>query len=214
MTPDLAGLAEPVRARFAARYRAREAAYAASRDAIRASANAIRVLHRGDAVVADALIGEARAALDLAMEAAEPHPDVAWGGFLQDAAKEYAEARVTAAALAGEPWPTADELRVDDASWLHGLAESIGEMRRRCLDAARADELDEAERLLGLMDEVLATLATIDVPDALTRGLRRATDGARAITERTRGDITTALGQRRLRDALDAHRETLGGGSG
>ena len=209
--PDLAGLAEPVRARFVERYRAREAAYAASRDAIRASANAIRALHRGDAVVADALITEARAALDLATEAAQPHPDITWGGFLQDAAKEYAEARVTAAALSGEPWPTAEDLRVDDASWLHGLAESVGEMRRRCLDAARADELDEAERLLALMDEVLATLATIDVPDALTRGLRRSADGARAITERTRGDITPAPGQRRLREALDAHRAALSG---
>ena len=211
MTPDLGGLAEPVRARFAERYRAREAAYAASRDAIRASANAIRALHRDDTVLAAELIADARDALDVAAEAVEPHPDVAWSGFLQDAAKEYAEARMTAAAVAGEPWPTAEDLRVDDASWLHGLAESVGEMRRRCLDAARADELDEAERLLALMDEVLATLATIDVPDALTRGLRRAADGARAITERTRGDITTALGQRRLREALDAHRATLSG---
>jgi translin len=52
-------------------------------------------------------------------------------------------------------------------------------------------------------------LVTIDVPDGLTRGLRRATDAARAITERTRGDLTAAAGQRDLRAALDAHREAV-----
>ncbi len=59
------------------------------------------------------------------------------------------------------------------------------------------------------MQEILSVLVTIDAPDGVTRGLRRATDAARAITERTRGDLTTAVGQQSLKDALDAHREAL-----
>lgn len=180
-----------------------------SRAAIRAAANAIRAIHRGDVVRARSLISRSREELDRAFAAVADHPDVLWGGFLQDAAKEYAEARITAAAVGGEPWPGPEDLAVDDGSWLHGLAESVGELRRHCLDLVRHEQLDEAERVLERMEEVLATLVTIDVPDALTRGLRRATDVARAITERTRGDLTAALGQRRLRDALDAHRVAL-----
>lgn len=206
---DLEAVVGPLRERFLDRHRAREAAYSASRDAIRAAANAIRAIHRGEDGRARGLISESRAALDGALAAVADHPEVLHGGFIQDAAKEYAEARVTAAAIGGEPWPTVEEVGVDDASWLHGVAETVGELRRHCLDLIRAEQLDAAELMLERMDKVLANLVTIDVPDALTRGLRRATDAARAITERTRGDLTAALGQRRLREALDAHREAL-----
>lgn len=206
---DLAGLVDPVRERFLDRHRAREEAYGASRDVIRSAANAIRAIHRGETAHAGELIAESRAHLDRALAAVTDHPDVLHGGFVQDAAKEYAEARHTAAAVAGEPWPTVEEVGVDDGSWLHGLAETVGELRRRCLDLIRRERLDEAEEVLERMDEIYASLVTIDVPETLTRGLRRSTDGARAITERTRGDLTAALGQRRLREALDAHREAL-----
>lgn len=206
---DLASLAEPVRQRFIARHEAREASYAASRDAIRAAANAIRAVHRGETDRADELLEESRAALAAATSAAEPHPLVFHGGFLQDAAKEYAEARLTRDAVAGRPLVGPEDVGVDDGSWLHGLAESVGELRRASLDRVRAGDLDAAEGHLDTMQEILSVLVTIDVPDALTRGLRRATDGARAITERTRGDLTAAAGQRQLREALDAHRAVL-----
>lgn len=206
---ELSALVGPVRQRFQDRHRARETALRASREATRAAANAIRAIHRGDTAQADELIADSRGALDRAVDASDPYPDVRWAGFVQDAAKEHAEARLTAAAVRGEPWPDVEELDVDDASWLHGLAETVGELRRRCLDLVRAERLEDAERLLEVMDDILATLVTIDVPDGLTRGLRRATDVARSITERTRGDLTNALGQRRLREALDAHRSVL-----
>lgn len=211
MTPDqdLDGLAAPVRERFRRRHAGRETAYAASRDAVRAAANAIRALHRGDTGPADDLLARARAELDRATTAAADHPEVLYGGFVQDAAKEVAEARITRAALAGDPLPGPDETDVDDASWLHGLAETVGELRRAALDHVRAGRLADAERLLTLMDDILAVLVSIDVPEALTRGLRRAADAARAITERTRGDLTGARGRRELQDALGAHRRIL-----
>jgi translin len=52
------------------------------------------------------------------------------------------------------------------------------------------------------MDHVFGELIAIDGPDALTGGLRRTLDALRAVIERTRGDVTTAVLQQRLRDAL------------
>lgn len=206
---DLLALSEPVRLRFTHRHEARESALERSRTTIRAAANAIRAIHRGELADADRLIADARAALDAALSVTEPFPEVRHAGFVQDAAKELAEAVLTRAAVTGAPLPGADEVGVDDTAWLHGLAETVGELRRACLDRVRLGELDTGERLLALMQEILSVLVTIDAPDGLTRGLRRATDAARAITERTRGDLTTAAGQRELRAALDAHRVAL-----
>jgi translin len=49
---------------------------------------------------------------------------------------------------------------------------------------------------------VYSLLVTIDYPDALTGGLRRATDALRAVLERTRGDLTAAARQDQLAAAL------------
>lgn len=208
-TTDLVGITEPLRERFAVRHDAREVALSGSRDAIRSAANAIRAIHRRELDGADGLIDDARAALERATDACAPHPELMHAGFVTDAAKEVAEAVLTRAAVSGEALPAPGEVGVDDVAWLHGLAETVGELRRACLDHVRHGALEEGERLLGLMQDILSALATIDAPDGLTRGLRRAADGARAITERTRGDLTTAAGQRDLKQALDAHRVTL-----
>lgn len=205
----LADHAAPVRDRFRDRHDARERALAASRDAIRSAADAIRAVHRQEWEQADTLIVQARGHLDEATAAAEPFGEVLHGGFVTDAAKEVAEAVLSRAAIDGRPLPGPDEVAVDDVAWLHGLAETVGELRRACLDAVRAGALDVAEQRLATMQDILSVLVTIDAPDGLTRGLRRATDAARSITERTRGDLTTAAGQRDLRAALDAHREVV-----
>jgi translin len=206
---DLLALSEPVRARLVEMADAREVGLASSRDAIRAAANAIRATHRGERDRAATLIADAKAALDTASTACTPHPEILHAGFLQDAAKEVAEAVLTRTAVDGHPLPGPDAVGVDDVSWLHGLAETVGELRRSSLDHVRAGRLDDAEQALALMQEILSVLVTVDVPDGLSRGLRRATDAARAITERTRGDLTAAAGQRELRRALDRHREVL-----
>ena len=210
---DLGTTVAPLRKRLEARHEAREQALAASRDAIRAAANAIRAVHRVEQDRAAALLAEAREHLATAVRVSQPHPEVRHAGFVADAAKEVAEAELTRAALSGaQPGaqlPGPDEIAVDDVAWLHGLAETVGELRRASLDRVRSGDLDAGERYLDLMQEILSALATIDVPDGLSRGLRRATDAARAITERTRGDLTTAVGQRDLRRALEEHRAAL-----
>ncbi len=141
-----------------------------------------------------------------AQAALAPHPAVAHAGFLHDAEKEFAEAVLAAALVAGDPLPGHREMGVSAPAWLNGLAEAASELRRYLLDRLRAGELAEGERLLGAMDDVYDLLTSIDFPDALTGGLRRTTDALRAVLERTRSDLTLTLVQARLNAALGVAR--------
>lgn len=178
----------------------RDTAVNMSRGIVRSSANAIRALHRGEN--ADALLQEARSQLDDVVAATSPFPSVYWAGYVQDAMKEYAEAEITKAMVAGHRIPSPAEIRVEDTAWLNGLAEAASELRRDALDALRRDDTDRAEALLSTMDTVYSLLVTVDFPDSITGGLRRTTDQFRGVLERTRGDVTKSVRQARLERAL------------
>ncbi len=131
------------------------------------------------------------------------HPSVIHAGFVWDAAKEYAEARITAAIFTGAPLPLPADLGLDPVPYLHGLGESVGECRRRLLDTLRAGDLDGAERLLTVMEAVVDLLADLDYPDGMTSSLRRTTDVSRSLVERSRSDLTATAVQERLRRDLE-----------
>jgi translin len=211
---DLDGIAEDVHARFAERMRARERALPASRTAIRSCANAIRAIHRGEFDLARRLMDEARGAIDEGLEAVRDQPEIRYAGYLQDAQKEYAEARVTDAVVTGAPIPSPVDLGVEDAPYLNGIAEAIGEARRHALDLLREGGVADGEAMLSAMDDLYAVLVTMDYPDAITGNLRRSTDVARSLIEKTRGDLSVARVSQDLHDALDRHaREVRGDGS-
>ncbi len=62
------------------------------------------------------------------------------------------------------------------------------------------------------MDDMYYVLVSMDYPDGITFGLRRLTDVARSLIERTRGDYTTSVIQSSLQRALTDHGDRLGGG--
>ena len=206
---DLGALSSSFQRQFEEKTAAREKGLSAARRSIRSSANAIRAVHRGDFDQAHQLMEESRAALQSGREALEAHPDVLFAGFLQDAQKEYAEARLTEAVVQGAELPSPDDLGVELAPYLNGMAETIGEARRAILDLLRRGELDESERILTTMEDMFSVLVSIDFPDAITRNLRRWTDVARGIMERTRGDLSITAVQRNLQDALERHARNL-----
>ena len=199
---ELLAHGEAVRARLEGVHRARENALAACRRTIRACGRSIRAIHRLEPEAYASLVEEAGTSLREAQEALRPHPTVAGVGFLHDAEKEYAEARLTSALVEGSSLPDAAELAVGTPAWLNGLAEAASELRRHLLDRLRRGELDRAEELLRAMEDVYDMLVTIDYPDAITGGLRRTVDALRAVLERSRGDITTATLQGRLRQTI------------
>lgn len=182
---------------------ARERALPLCRAAIRHAANCIRAVHRGELDRAEELLDRSRAAVAEAADALRGFPAVYHAGFLHDAQKEYVEASATLALIAERPLPTLDMLAVEGIAYLHGLAETVGELRRLLLDSLREGAVQRCERTLGQMDDIYSMLVTVDYPDAMTGNLRRATDAARAILERTRGDLTLAVQQDRLARRLE-----------
>ena len=206
---DLSKVASELRVELDAKVAARERALASSRGAVRACGNAIRALHRYETEAATELLDEAQAGVDDARAALKDHPDMLFAGFVHDAEKELAEARITYALVTDAAFPTAAELDLSPAAFLKGMAEAIGEIRRHILDLMRRAELRRCEELLGAIDDMYYVLVSMDYPDGITMGLRRLTDVARSIIERTRGDFTTSTVQSSLRDALEEHAAQL-----
>jgi translin len=210
---NLDELADGFRRRFDLTMQAREAALPASRKAIRSCANAIRAIHRGEWDVAEGLMHDAQTAIAEGLEAVQDHPEIRFAGYLQDAQKEFAEAKITQAVVRGaDRLPSAEDLGVEDAPYLNGMAEAIGEARRHILDLLRQGDVDRGEAILTAMDDMYYVLVSMDYPDAITGNLRRSTDVARSLIEKTRGDLSIAIVQRNLRDALDRHAREVGGG--
>jgi translin len=199
LTPDLS---TGVRSILDARFVAREEAITESRKVIRAAANAIRALHRSEWDAAQDLIDESGSRLATINQALAENPELMSHGVVIDAAKEYAEARVTQAVFTGVDPPGFVDLGMDPVPYLHGLGEAVGEMRRRMLDLLRSEQLGEAETVLDQMDGFVDLLAEIDYPDGMTNGLRRTTDVARSLVERSRSDLTATVVQERLRRDL------------
>ena len=201
---ELEPIAEMIRTQFEEIDEAREKAYKLSRDVTRICAVTIRSIHRENWDEAHELLAELRSSVDDLITSTLPFPQIYWAGYTQDCLKEYVEAEHTYAFIRDLPLKPPEELGVDGAAWLNGLAEASTELRRRLLDIIRKEHDQEAERLLGLMEEVYSLLITFDFRDAITNNLRRRTDQVRAVLERTRGDLTTSFRQHRLENALAA----------
>ena len=209
---DLQTIGRAAHAYLSTKYNGRERALPKSRAAIRLCANAIRAVHRDEGEQAQRLIIEAGGLLrDMSQDLRE-HLDIFYAGFVADAQKEYAEAALTVALIQREPLPMPAELGIEWAPYLNGLGEAVGELRRYVLDRMRLGKLDGCEALLADMDEIYSVLITLDFPDAITGNLRRTTDSVRGILEKTRGDLTLAVTQERLNQAMTRVEQSLRSG--
>lgn len=194
----LEAIADRIRQIFEAKTTVRDRALAQTRTLTRLCANTIRAVHRNERQPAADELAQAQELVAGLRRELQNYPDLYYAGYTQDALKEYAEASIVYALIGSEPLPTPEQLGLEAATYLKGLAETSGELRRRVLDILRHGHSSEAERLLQHMDDIYAVLVTMDYPDAITDGLRRLTDLVRGINERTRGDITISLRQEQL----------------
>jgi translin len=195
---ELESIAERIHQSFETRTAARDQALSQARSLIRHCSQAIRAIHRDDEELITENLVQAKNLVENLQKNLSNFPDLYYSGYTQDAFKEYAEACIVNALVKKHSLPSPEDLGLEYATYLQGLAEAAGELRRRCLDILRNGHSKEAERLLTNMDDIYAVLVTMDYPDAITGGLRRLTDIVRSLNERTRGDMTISVRQEHL----------------
>lgn len=158
----------------------REASITSSRRIVRLSKNMIHAIHAGeDCSAPREEMHDAITKMDRDSHASK------------DAMMEFAEAEILYAVVKHEELPTPADLDIDAGSWLMGMADTIGEIRRVVVTRLMNSDIDEAKYLFSVMDELCEGLLVFDVPDAILP-IRRKQDIARGIIERTRSDLLNA----------------------
>lgn len=202
MDDGLDAAAERLRAELDLEDAARERALSFSRDLVRKSASAIRLIHQRRYEEAEEAIRAHGEELCAFRHAIADQAKVVKAPFVSEGEKEHVEAWVTLCLATGRPIPSPETLGTPPAPYLNGLAEGVTEVRRFVVDRLRHDELEDAEAILARMDDIYAILITFDYPDAILEGLKRRLDTVRGVIEKTRHDLTTAVRQDRLVSAL------------
>jgi translin len=120
--------------------------------------------------------------------------------LVHDALQEAVEASLLGAIVARETLPGPADLSVEPEPYLLGLGDVVGEVRRLVLERLGRDDLEGAERHLALMEELAQALLRFDTSRAIVQ-LKPKQDQARALVERTRGEVVMARFLARARPA-------------
>jgi len=191
--------------------KAHEDAISAYRRAITLSKQAVMAIHRDEMDKAEERLIEARKMLRQADDILSPHRDLDLG-ITRVAYQEYAEAEVLLRLIEAGKFPEPSELQVPTIPYLLGLADSIGEFRRRALESLRKRKLKAAESCLQIMDEIYSEIVALESAHSLAPELRRKCDVARRLIEITIGDIATETGRSSLERSIRQLEERMRSG--
>lgn len=174
----------------------RETAIRRSRDIIRETKRIIHSIHTGND---DRSVGSLSKMVSELNDILANDPNMYSVGPVDDALMEYAETMILLSVVDDGPVPSFSELDIPPRSWVLGLADSIGELRRILLDSIMVEDITKAEMTFSKMENIYQTIMMFDIPDALLP-IRRKQDVARGIMERTRTDLTNAILMLKIRN--------------
>ena len=160
------------------------------RKATRFSKQAILYIHQGRLLEAKKLLKETSKLFADILKLFKEHPDLYFSGIVDAAFQEYSEAQVLLSLVEKEQFISPESLGVPSIDYVLGLADVIGELRRRALDMLRKGNVAKAEKCLEIMEQIYGELMAMDDAYMLVPGLRRKSDVARHLIETTRGDVT------------------------
>lgn len=167
---------------------ARELALVLSRDIIRKTKNAIHEIHVGKDN------GKTMLELENDMDSMVSKLDDSSlrSGPVKDAMMEYAEASIFTAVYLKDIIPSYKDLNIDASSWVLGLADVVGELRRLVLTCLVDADYDNAKYYFQCMDEITEEIMMYDIADTVS-SIRKKQDAVRAIMERTRSDYSNGM---------------------
>ena len=110
--------------------------------------------------------------------------------YLYIAEQEFVEAYCLFSIAENSIIPSKRSLEVSDTSYVMGLLDCIGEIKRMIIDKIRSEGTSNVNALFELMDKIYGTIYPLAVYDNLMPGLRKKLDVSRILIENVRAIIT------------------------
>jgi|SRR5271157_422205 len=181
----------------------REEVLQKTRKIVRMASEAIKAVHREQWDQAESRIDEMKVMLQDVREQVGKHQMLIRRNYTEGCEQEFAEAAILYSILHDNKFVNPEDLEIPSLSWLLGLADVAGELRRHSLDAIRKGNIPAAQQSLELMEDIYSHLFSLDYPKGLTGGLREKTDMVRKLLQATRGEVAMASHTARLNDNLE-----------
>jgi len=157
----------------------------------------IQKMHQNKFEQANQLINKTSTIIKNLYETSKKFPDISSAGYTENAAQEYVEATCLYNILHGKNIPTPEMLNTSNTSYLMGLCDVVGELRRKALDTILKGDYKKAYHYLGIMEEIFDAILRFDYPSSLVP-IKRKQDVSRNLIEKTRGELAVASCEQRI----------------
>ena len=156
-----------------------------SRNIIRNCSKIIKQIHRGEFENIEDYINKTRALIDEGNSLSQSLKDKIGKNYLITAKQEFTEAATFYSYITKNRIPSFSELGVNAYEYIMGLADLVGEIKRKVLNLIRADDIEKAEHYFEFMEELYQFLFSLDYADGLIPGFRKKVDVCRKIVQNT-----------------------------
>ncbi|MEM2259250.1 MAG: RNA-binding protein [Candidatus Thermoplasmatota archaeon] len=180
----------------------REKALKLCRDIIRNSRKSIKKIHYGAIEEAKKHLEEAKKILKEIKDSAKEHPDIISSRYIEDAMQELAEAEIFLSIVENRNFPFPDEINVSCSAYLMGLADAVGELKRKEFYMLREKNIEEVEKLLEIIEEISDKIFEFDYPSGLIP-IKKKQDAIRRMLERMREDVILFMKSKELEEKIE-----------
>ena len=125
------------------------------------------------------------------------------------AEQELVEAYALKSVMDNKPMPSMRELEVTGESYLTGLLDCVGEIKRLVYDRMRSGNEEDAEKLFATMEEIYNAIYPFAVYDNIVSGVRRKLDVARKLIEDIRATVTEEKRRKALIEAVGSFEKSI-----
>jgi len=177
---------------------AREFLIKNTRDVVILCSHSIIAAHKGDLRLAREKIKKAGTVLKVNQKKAKND----FKKYLITPEQEFVEAHSFLAIVENKEIPSLKSLKVSEESYILGLLDCIGELKRFVLDNIRNDQLKKADRIFNVMENLYQALYPFAMYDKIVKETRRKLDVNRVLVEETRAVITEEIRRNHFVKAL------------
>ncbi len=110
--------------------------------------------------------------------------------YLVTSEQEYVEAISLLSIVEGKKIPSNKKLKVMEESYVLGLLDCVGELKRMTFDKIRINETEKALKIFDIMEDLYLQLYPFSMYDKVVKEVRRKIDVNRILVDDVRGAIT------------------------